>query len=81
MCGPYDSVLGRRKDRVIKYMTTNMPVPFDVATGDVRLCGAIAEIDEQTGRAVSVERVEVQGEASDQAYDADDKPPPAAKEE
>src|SRR5687768_15003819 len=74
MCGPYDSVLGRRKERVVKYMTTNMPVPFDVATGDVRLCGAIAEVDEATGRALSIERVEVQGENSDQAYDADDKP-------
>ena len=81
MCGPYDSVLGRRKDRVIKYMTTNMPVPFDVATGDVRLCGAIAEVDETTGRALSIERVEVQGESSDQAYDADDKAPPAPKDD
>ena len=42
MCGPYDSVLGRRKDRVLKYMTTNMPAPFDVATGDVRMCGVLA---------------------------------------
>lgn len=81
MCGPYDSVLGRRKDRVLKYMTTNMPAPFDVATGDVRLCGAIAEIDPETGRALSIERVEVQGETSEQAYDADDKPPPAAKDD
>ena len=45
MCGPYDSVLGRRKDRVLKYRTTNMPVPFDVATGDVRMCGLLAEVD------------------------------------
>jgi metallophosphoesterase (TIGR00282 family) len=74
MCGPYDSVLGRRKDRVVKYMTTNMPHAFDVATGDVRLCGALAEIDTETGRAVSIERIEAQGESSDQAYDADDKP-------
>jgi metallophosphoesterase (TIGR00282 family) len=72
MCGPYDSVLGRRKDRVLKYMTTNMPAPFDVATGDVRLCGAIAEIDETTGKALSIERVEVQGDNADQAYDSDD---------
>jgi metallophosphoesterase (TIGR00282 family) len=72
MCGPYDSVLGRRKDRVIKYMTTNMPHAFDVATGDVRLCGAVAEIDPETGRAISIERVEVKGENADQAYDADD---------
>ena len=75
MCGPYDSVLGRRKDRVVKYMTTNMPQPFDVATGDVRLCGALAEVDEQTGRAISIERVEVQGGNAEQAYDADDANP------
>src|SRR3954470_22404521 len=75
MCGPYDSVLGRRKDRVIKHMTTNMPFPFEVATGDVRLCGALAEIDEQTGRALSIERIDVPGGNADQAYDADDKNP------
>ncbi len=72
MCGPYDSVLGRRKDRVVKHMTTNMPHPFDVATGDVRMCGAIAEIDETTGKAISMERIEVAGENADSAYDADD---------
>lgn len=72
MTGPYDSVLGRRKDRVIKYMTTNMPQAFDVATGDVRLCGAIAEIDTKTGKAVSIERIEVKGDNADSAYDADD---------
>jgi calcineurin-like phosphoesterase len=57
-------------------MTTNMPSPFDVATNDVRLCGALAEIDQETGRALSVERIEVQGANSEQAYDADDKAPP-----
>jgi metallophosphoesterase (TIGR00282 family) len=73
MCGPYDSVLGRRKDRVVKFMTTSMPQSFDVATGDVRLCGAYAEIDSDTGRALSIERIEVQDENADSAYDADDK--------
>jgi metallophosphoesterase (TIGR00282 family) len=77
MCGPYDSILGRRKDRVLKQMTTGMPQPFDVATGDVRLCGAIAEIDPATGAGISMERVEVRGENSEQAYDADDKTPPS----
>jgi hypothetical protein len=75
MCGPYDSVLGRRKDRVLKHMTTNMPQHFEIATGDVRLCGALAEIDPETGAAISMERIEVKGESSDQAYDADDKSP------
>jgi metallophosphoesterase (TIGR00282 family) len=73
MTGPYDSVLGRRKDRVIKFMTQGMPHPFDVATGDIRMCGALAEIDETTGRAISMERIEVSGGNADQAYDADDK--------
>ena len=76
MCGPYDSVLGRRKDRVVKFMTTNMPQAFDVATGDVRLCGALTEVDPETGRAISIERIEVQGENADHAYDADDARPP-----
>ena len=74
MCGPYDSVLGRRKERVLKYMTTNMPAPFDVATGDVRLCGVYAEIEPETGRALNIERIEVQAGNAEQAYDADDRP-------
>jgi hypothetical protein len=73
MCGPYDSILGRRKDRVLKHMTTNMPHMYEVATHDVRLCGALAEIDPETGRAQSIERIEIRGENAEQAYDADDK--------
>jgi hypothetical protein len=73
MCGPYDSILGRRKDRVLKHMTTNMPHMYEVATHDVRLCGALAEIDPETGRAQNIERIEIRGENAEQAYDADDK--------
>ena len=72
MCGPYDSVLGRRKDKVLKYMTAQMPVPFEVATGDMRMCGALADIEAETGRAISIERIEVCGGNSDAPYDADD---------
>jgi 2',3'-cyclic-nucleotide 2'-phosphodiesterase len=78
MCGPYDSVLGRRKDRVIKHMTTNMPAPFDVATGDVRLCGVLAEIDADTGRAISIQRIEEKTSDIQDAYDADDGRGPSA---
>jgi len=76
MCGPYDSVLGRRKDRVLKFMTTHMPAPFDVATGDVRMCGVIVDVDPETGKAGAIERVEIHGPSSDQAYDADDNAQP-----
>ncbi len=81
MCGPYDSVLGRRKDRVLKHMTTGMPVPFEVATADVRMCGLYAEVDPDTGRALAVERIEVCGGNSDAAYDADDARGKDVKEE
>lgn len=74
MTGPYDSVLGRRKDRVLGYMTTAQPAPFDVATGDVRMCGALVDVDPATGKALAIERIEVQGTASGPAYDEDDRP-------
>ena len=74
MTGPYDSVLGRRRDRVLSYMTTAQPAAFDVATGDVRMCGALTEIDAQTGKAISIERIEVLGEKTTVAYDEDDRP-------
>jgi 2',3'-cyclic-nucleotide 2'-phosphodiesterase len=73
MCGPHDSVLGRRKERILQYMTTAVPIPFEVATGDVRLNGVIADVDPATGKALAIERVEIQGANADQAYDADDR--------
>jgi metallophosphoesterase (TIGR00282 family) len=67
MTGPYDSVLGRDRDRVIKSLVTGMPHPYDVATGDVRLCGVVVEADSRTGRASHIERV---CESDDTADDA-----------
>jgi calcineurin-like phosphoesterase len=36
---------------------TNLPALFPVARGDVRLCGAVVSIDETTGRATSIVRI------------------------
>lgn len=57
MTGPYESVIGRRVDRVLQRFTTGMPARFDVASGDVRLCGAVAVVDGETGLADSIRRV------------------------
>jgi hypothetical protein len=59
MCGPYDSVLGRKKQRVVQFMSTAMPAPFDVADDecDTRLSGAFIEIND-AGRATRIERIE-----------------------
>jgi len=59
MTGPYDSVLGRRKDRVISAMTTSVPSPFDVATDDVRVSGVLVRVNADTGKASMIERVRV----------------------
>ncbi len=56
MCGPYDSILGRRIDRVLSTVISFVPSSFDVATGDVRLSGAIVDADEVTGRATGIKR-------------------------
>jgi len=58
MCGPYDSVLGRRVEDVVQRFLTQRPVRFEMASENVWLCGAIAEIDEKTGRATSIKRIQ-----------------------
>jgi metallophosphoesterase (TIGR00282 family) len=59
MTGPYDSILGRRTDRVLKATLTQMPFPFDVARDDVRISGALVTFDPATGRASAIERLQL----------------------
>ncbi len=58
MTGPYDSVIGREIEPVLEKFLTGRPSRFDVAKGNVKLCGAIVEVDESTGKAVKIERVQ-----------------------
>jgi 2',3'-cyclic-nucleotide 2'-phosphodiesterase len=57
MTGPYDSVIGVKKEQVIEKFLSGMPARFDSATGDVRLCGVLVDCDDQTGRATRMERL------------------------
>jgi metallophosphoesterase (TIGR00282 family) len=59
MTGPYDGVLGRKADRVLSFTLTFVPTPFDVATGDVRLGGAIVDVDGASGKATAIRRIMV----------------------
>jgi len=58
MTGSYESVLGREIKPVLERFLTDKPTRFGVAKGDVRLLGAIVEIDTQTGKATSIKRIE-----------------------
>jgi calcineurin-like phosphoesterase len=57
MTGPYDSVIGVQKELVVGKFLSNMPVRFEPATGDVRLCAVIVDCDETTGRAQTIQRL------------------------
>jgi metallophosphoesterase (TIGR00282 family) len=59
MTGPYDSILGRRIDRVLLTTVTFVPTMFDVAVGDPRLSGAVVDIDPDTGRATAIRRFQL----------------------
>jgi calcineurin-like phosphoesterase len=61
MCGPVNSILGRAIDPIMNRFLSNLPASFPVAGGEVRLRGAVIEIDEVTGRALRIMRVDEPG--------------------
>src|SRR2546425_6543801 len=61
MCGPVNSILGRAIEPIMNRFISNLPASFPVAGGEVRLRGALIEVDETTGRAVRITRVDEPG--------------------
>ena len=57
MTGPHDSVIGVKKEIILEKMRTGMPVQYEVAESGLMINAVVFEIDEATGRAVSIERV------------------------
>lgn len=57
MCGPTESVLGREIQPIVQRFYSSMPINFPVAKGEVKLHGLMVDIDEETGRAMSVQRI------------------------
>lgn len=55
MTGPYDSVLGMRKDIAIKRYTLQTAHKYEIAQNDVRLAGTLLEIDAETGQALKID--------------------------
>lgn len=58
MTGPYDSVIGRKVENVLERFITAIPVRFEVASENIKLCGAVLDIDEVSGRTRSIVRVQ-----------------------
>jgi metallophosphoesterase (TIGR00282 family) len=58
MTGPYDSVIGRRKEEILERFITQLPTRFEMASDDVQMHGVIIDIDERTGKATGIKRVQ-----------------------
>jgi len=57
MTGAYDSIIGFRPDEVLFRFLMNTPKKLEVAKRDIRLSGALVDIDEHTGKARSIVRI------------------------
>src|SRR6267378_5905236 len=55
--GPHESVIGREIEPIIKRFMTNQPQKFEVAKNRVLLQGAVVEIDEASGKTMTIQRV------------------------
>ncbi|HYK87237.1 MAG TPA: TIGR00282 family metallophosphoesterase [Acidobacteriota bacterium] len=59
MTGPHDSIIGSVPDLALDRFLRQMPTRLEPASGNLRLCGAVIEIDESTGRARGILRLNV----------------------
>jgi metallophosphoesterase (TIGR00282 family) len=61
MTGPYDSVIGSITDFALERFIRQIPVRLEPANANPRLCGAVLEINETTGLADSIVRLNLGG--------------------
>jgi hypothetical protein len=58
MVGPRDSVIGDDPDSVIKRFLTQIPTRLSVGKGEVSFDAILIEVDEKTGKAADIQRVQ-----------------------
>jgi hypothetical protein len=69
-------VLGRGTESVLKAFRTQMPFPFEIATGDVKINAILVTVDSNTRKAESIKRIRIDAETEDKrTYDSDDGKP------
>ena len=58
MCGSHNGILGVKTQSIVHKFTVKTPVLFEPASGNVKLNGALFELDEKTGKCIGAHRVE-----------------------
>jgi len=61
MTGPYESVIGMQPERAVERFLYNTPRQLEPASRGVQLRGAIVDADPETGRALAIRRVRLDG--------------------
>jgi metallophosphoesterase (TIGR00282 family) len=61
MTGPYDSIIGVEKEAVIHKFLTSMPIKMEAAKQSVELHAVIVDVDDSTGKAISIRRHTIGG--------------------
>lgn len=57
MTGPYDSVIGMKKEQAIYRFLKQTPHKYETATNDVHFCAVVVEVDIETGKAAKIEQI------------------------
>jgi hypothetical protein len=57
MTGPHDSVIGTKKDIILEKVLTGVPKRFEVANSGLQINAVVIEIEDDSGKAVSIERI------------------------
>lgn len=57
MTGSFDSVIGMGVEETLHRFLTQLPAKFEVAKKNIRLNAVVIGVDEQSGKAVSIERI------------------------
>ena len=59
MSGPYDSVIGQDKTKIITRFMTSMPHKFEVAKAPGTVHGVVVKVDPKTGKAEQITRLQM----------------------
>jgi 2',3'-cyclic-nucleotide 2'-phosphodiesterase len=59
MTGPFDSVIGIKKEIILQRFLMQMPIRFEVSDKDIWFNGVLIEIDEKSGKALSIQRLQI----------------------
>jgi metallophosphoesterase (TIGR00282 family) len=65
MTGPYDSIIGAEKDTVLRRFLTSVPLRMEAARHGAELHSVIVEVEDSTGRALSIRRYAIRDDGGD----------------